>query len=96
MKYLVIFEQRGESIKIFVKDGLSVEQGNALESVNGYLQNNGNDDDIEATLDDLCGEIFEGAWDDDKVYDSEEDEGDAPHEINAPAIGLKIIHVGSV
>jgi len=96
MKYLIIFEQRGDSVKLFIKDDLTPDQAKALESVNGYFQNNGNPDDVEATLDDICGVVFEGEWDDDKVYDSDDDEGAAPYEINAPAIGLKVVHIGSV
>lgn len=96
MKYLIIFEQRSEGIKIFIKDDFTREQEKELEACNGYLQNNGAPEDLEATLDDICGEVFEGAWDDSLVYDSETDEGEASYEINAPAIGLKIIHIGSV
>jgi len=96
MKYLVIFEQRGDTLKIFIKDDLTPDQAKQLEACNGYLQNNGNPTEIESKLDDLCGVIFEGEWDADKVYDSEDDEGAEPYEINAPAIGLKVIHTGSV
>lgn len=96
MKYLIIFEQRGDSVKIFLKDDLTPDQEKQLEKCNGYLQNNGNPADIESALDDFCGVIFEGEFDADKVYDSDDDAGSAPYEINAPAIGLKVIHTGSV
>lgn len=96
MKYLIIFEQRGDGVKMFLKDDLTPDQAKALDSVNGYFQNNGNADHIEATLDDICGVVFEGDWDADKIYDSEDDEGADPYEINAPVIGLKIVHTGSV
>lgn len=96
MKYLIIFEQRGDNVKMFLKEDFTPEQCKAIESVNGYMQNNGNADDIENILDSVCGEIFEGEWDADKIYDSEDDEGAQPYEINAPAIGVKIIHLGSV
>lgn len=96
MKYLIIFEQRGDSVKIFMKDDFTPEQQKAIEGVNGYMQNNGNPDDVESVLDSVCGEIFEGEWDADKIYDSEDDEGAAPYELNAPVIGVKVIHIGSV
>ncbi len=94
MKYLIIFEQVGASVQIFIKDDMTPDQEKALEACNGYYQNNGNPDDIEAALDDVCGVIFEGEWESDKIYDSEDDQGSDPYEINAPAIGLKIVHMG--
>ena len=94
MRYLVIFEQVGSSLQMYTKDDLTEDQARALEACNGYYQNNSNEPDVEATLDDVCGVIFEGDWDADKVYDSEDDVGSEPYEINAPIIGLKIVHFG--
>lgn len=96
MRYIIIFEQRGDSLRIFSKDDLTPDQMTALNSVNGFLQNNDNEADVEAILDDICGEVFDGQWDDDKIYDSDDDMGTDGYEINAPLIGVKLIHIGSV